>query len=91
MSEGICHERKERQMISRLFLGAVVTTAMISGSAYAASQAKVECWKRLSDGDVHADTSKFPQFSSGFKVLSFKATRKDTEWSYGTCVLAARK
>lgn len=78
-------------MIAKLSLAAIFCAAMISTPAYAASQAKVECWKRLSDGDVHAETSKYPQFSSGFKVLSFKANRKDAEWSYGTCVLAPRK
>lgn len=59
-------------------------------SAYAAQQVKVECWKRLSDGDVHAETSKYPAFNAGFKVLSFRANRKDAEWSYGSCVLAPR-
>lgn len=78
-------------MIAKLSLAAAICTAMIAGPASAASHAKVECWKRLSDGDVHAETSKYPQFSSGFKVLSFKANRKDAEWSYGTCILVPRK
>lgn len=78
-------------MIAKLSMAAVIVTAMIPGSVSAASNAKVECWKRLRDGDVHAETGKYPQFSSGFKVLSFKANRKDSEWSYGTCILAPRK
>ncbi|TXM95227.1 hypothetical protein FV223_01645 [Methylobacterium sp. WL116] len=78
-------------MIAKLSLVVVFCNSMIFGPAYAASQVKVECWKRLSDGDVHAETSKYPQFSSGFKVMSFKSNRKDAEWSFGTCVLAPRK
>ena len=70
------------------FLG--VALAMAAASAQAAKGVKVECWKRLSDGDVHADTSKHPEFNSGFKVLRYKADRKDAEWSYGSCVLAPR-
>lgn len=72
--------------IRRISYVLVVTAS----SAHAAHQVKVECWKRLSDGDVHADTSKYPAFNAGFKVLSFKANRKDAEWSYGSCVLAPR-
>lgn len=78
-------------MTDKVSLAVILCAVTLSAPAYAASQAKVECWKRLSDGDVDADTSKYPQFSSGLKVISFKANRKDAEWSYGTCVLAPRK
>lgn len=78
-------------MIAKIPLAAIICAAMFCGQVDSASQANVECWKRLSDGDVHADTGKFPKLSSGFKVLSFKANRKDAEWIYGTCVLAPRK
>lgn len=77
--------------MSKLFVGCLaVLSIMTMGNAQAAQQVKVECMKRLSDGDVHADVSKYPAFTSGFKVISFKANRKSSEWSYGSCVLAPR-
>lgn len=63
---------------------------MMLGSAHAAQRVKVDCWKRLRDGDIHVDTTKHPELNSGFKVLSYKANRKTDEWSYGSCVVVAR-
>jgi hypothetical protein len=49
----------------------------------------VDCWKRLSDGDIHVDTSK-NSGTEDFEILRYKANRIGDGWSYGRCVLALR-
>jgi hypothetical protein len=64
--------------------------AMTSGGAQAGRRFNVSCWKRLSDGDIHADTRGQPELVSGFKVLHYKANRTSDGWSYGSCVVEPR-
>jgi len=64
--------------------------AITSSSAQAGQRFSVSCWKRLSDGDIHADTRGRPELDSGFKVLRYKTNRTSDGWSYGTCVLDPR-
>ena len=71
-----------------LLLG--LALAMTTSNAQAGRRFNVSCWKRLSDGDIHADTSKQPELNSGFKVLRYKANRTSDGWSYGSCVLESR-
>ena len=49
----------------------------------------MDCWKRLSDGDIHVDTSKNSGIED-FKILRYKANRTSDGWSYGRCLLALR-
>jgi hypothetical protein len=64
--------------------------AMTSSSAQAGQRFSVSWRKRLSDGDIHADTRGRPELDSGFKVLRYKTNRTSDGWSYGTCVLEPR-
>lgn len=74
-----------REKGSLLLVALALTIA--SSSAQAGQGVSTSCWKRLSDGDIHADTRGRPELDSGFKVLRYKANRSSDGWSYGSCVL----
>jgi len=63
--------------------------AVTTSTAQAGQPISVDCWKRLSDGDIHVDTSKHPEIED-YNILHFKANRSSDGWDYGRCVIDPR-
>lgn len=70
---------------------AIALLVLTLGVAEAGVRVKTTCQKNLSDGRILVeDFSTLPSENATFKVLKFKAAKKDGDWAYGPCVLDAK-
>ena len=61
---------------------------LVTISAHAATRLPTQCQKNEGDGRVLMVDGRILPPNARFKVLSYRATRRDGDWSYGPCVLS---
>jgi hypothetical protein len=73
----------------RIFFTALVLACIVlsRGEARAATPIQTNCQKNLSDGRILVVDGRVLPENSRFKILSYRAVRQDSGWSYGPCTL----